>query len=230
METLPGDGQIAGIEDPLPKWKFMSRNAQNRGIIHIWVGTTTYLLCVFQEQGRKTMKKLVPLVLVPVLLLVATSVASAGLRSEVALGDGPHRASGSGHFIGGAQRTFSFAAIETGPDFAAKGEGQLVVHEPGVRVHFAIDCLRVEDNIAYVSGYVKHANIFGPGWPIWFSVVDNGEGTDAAPDQSTYLYGWDPNDPNPPSHGPLVDCREGVPEDPLGVGPFDIGGGNIQVR
>ena len=78
-----------------------------------------------------------------------------------------------------------------------------------------MDCLRVENNTAYVSGYVANSNddLRPPGTPIWFKAVDNGEGQNSAADQLSLVYFV------------ALDCTQD-----FGPPLFDIGGGNIQVR
>jgi hypothetical protein len=143
---------------------------------------------------------------------------------SVVTASAPSGASGSGKFSNGADRIFSFATVQSGPDYPATGQGQLVRTDAQIRIHFAVDCLRVEGNTAYVSGKVTNSNLWGAGWPVWFKVVDNGEGGSATPDQMTPLAGWDPDDLDPDD--PPVTC-DGDLDD---IALIDVASGNIQVR
>ena len=101
------------------------------------------------------------------------------------------KATGSGHYtLGTSQRTFAFnAMIEK--DGRISGQVQVVRHDFGTHVHAVVDCLSFDNNIATMSGVVTSTNHdpIEPGDPIWFKVVDNGEGRKAtAADQFTKLY------------------------------------------
>jgi hypothetical protein len=145
---------------------------------------------------------------------------------SVVTASAPSGASGSGKISTNADRIFSFTAVQSGPDYAAKGQGQLVRTDEQLRFHFAVDCLRVEGNTAYVSGKITNSNVWGADWPVWFKVVDNGEGSNAIPDQMTLLAGWDPGNLDP--EYPIVTCAgdPGWPDLDL----IDVASGNIQVR
>ena len=55
---------------------------------------------------------------------------------------------------------------------------------PG-RMHGTIDCLTIDGNIATMSGVATHSTFeaWPEGTPIWFRVVDNGEGNNSDPDE-----------------------------------------------
>jgi len=89
-------------------------------------------------------------------------------------------ATGSGHMVrpDGTFRSFSFAAVKHA-DGTVRGELQLNSRGFDVFVHIRIDCLRVEENTAYMSGLITHSSNPDEGvigelnrW----AVQDNGEG------------------------------------------------------
>lgn len=95
-------------------------------------------------------------------------------------------ATGSGHMVrpDGTFRSFSFSARKY-EDGTVNGELQLNSRGFDVFVHIRIDCLRVEDNTAYMSGRITHTSNVEEGvvgelnrW----AVQDNGEGRAAPPD------------------------------------------------
>lgn len=101
--------------------------------------------------------------------------------------------------------------------------GSLVLHSPGQDVSLKADvyCLTVTGNEAVVGVQVTSStegNIWNieVGSILAFKVVDNGEGSKAAPDQFTDVYG--------PYPGPR-DCDR-----PFNAPLWDIVGGNIQVK
>ena len=82
---------------------------------------------------------------------------------------------------------------------------------------FSIDCLSVTDNVATMSGVITDTdNPDFAGNPVWFRVVDNGEGN-GEPDVMTLVGIF--------TSGIGVDCGGEVLLDLL-----PIEGGNIQVR
>ncbi len=60
----------------------------------------------------------------------------------------------------------------------------------GGRMHGTIDCLTIDGNIATMSGVATHSTFedFPAGTPIWFRVVDNGEGNNSDPDEFSDLF------------------------------------------
>lgn len=135
-------------------------------------------------------------------------------------------ASGQGRIVG-TDRTFAFNAV-THPDGSVSGQGQLTYTHNGndVKIHFSIDCMSVNDNVATMSGTVTNSNAFESGGPCWFKVVDNGEGNNASPDEITNLLLCEPSDPDP-----LCDqltCDQDNESYAGGLNPIE--NGNVQVR
>ena len=92
--------------------------------------------------------------------------------------------------LGGIQN-FSFHAREN-QDGSITGSFQVKARDenfPG-RMHGTIDCLTIDGNIATMSGVATHSTFEGwpEGTPIWFRVVDNGEGNNSDPDQFSDIY------------------------------------------
>jgi hypothetical protein len=94
-------------------------------------------------------------------------------------------ASGSGHMVrNGFYRTFSFSARKYA-DGTSKGQLQLRSPEFDVVVHLTINCLRVVDNRAHMSGvitFTSNTDEAFVGERNRLVVEDNGEGPAAAPD------------------------------------------------
>lgn len=118
---------------------------------------------------------------------------------------------------GDLQRRFSFHA-NTMPDASVKGSGVLTITANNAQIKFDIDCMTISGNTATMSGKVTSvsgATGFQVGWNCWFKVVDNGEGSNANPDQITLLFG-----------GPgALPCTT-----PFSVALNTVEGGNIQVK
>ncbi len=100
-----------------------------------------------------------------------------------------------------------------------QGSGTLT-YTGGVRnTRFDIDCLTVDGNHAIISGVTTRDNQFpeNEGVLFWFEVFDNGEGSNADPDQmSLYYQGTNPD---------VYNCAND-----FDVPIYQIEGGNIQVR
>jgi hypothetical protein len=94
-------------------------------------------------------------------------------------------ATGSGHMVrNGFYRTFSFSARKYA-DGTSKGQLQLRSPEFDVVVHLTINCLRVVDNRAHMSGvitFTSNTDEAFVGERNRLVVEDNGEGPAAAPD------------------------------------------------
>jgi hypothetical protein len=128
----------------------------------------------------------------------------------------------------GPGRIITFHAVMNA-DGSVSGKGVLVKvsSNPDYRqqLHFDIDCLNVDGNVAIMSGTITKAVRSMPGDPVWagrlfqFKVVDNGEGANADPDEITHMDNWEPGDPN------IRTCEEDMP-----WGTMPIEAGNIQVR
>lgn len=120
---------------------------------------------------------------------------------------------------GDQQRRFSFHANNM-PDGSVQGSGVLTYTTGNLKIKFDIDCLSVSGNTATMSGTItdvggSNATAVVPGWKCWFKVKDNGEGSNASPDEMSLLF----------SAASLGNC--GVP---YSVAVFAIEGGNIQVK
>jgi len=95
--------------------------------------------------------------------------------------------------------SFSFGAIRDS-DGSVSGQMQFVRHPDGVgldiRAHFDITCLVIQGNEATIIGSTKTSNIPGvpEGFPVFFSVQDNGEGNDDLPDQMSGPFVFDADD------------------------------------
>ncbi|MBC7382714.1 MAG: hypothetical protein H7296_06915 [Bacteroidia bacterium] len=120
-------------------------------------------------------------------------------------------------YMNGETATFSFHASK---DAAGNVSGSWEARSPGqdCRQHGTITCLTVlpDGKTAIMSGEVTKSDGtclgYGAGTPIWFRVVDNGEGSNAAPDTFTDYYFFAGNCGN------------------FGVTNHPITGGNIQVK
>lgn len=155
-------------------------------------------------------------------VLIATLLAiGAGMSAGTAIaGNGiVASATGSGHItIGTELRTFSFTA-ETDSNNNSRGQAELFNRNSGTRLHMAVNCLNVAGNVATMSGTVTQDNLSGAfvGDPVWFQVVDNGEGAGAPPDLISLVYIFF-GPPGVPCTSPLVPAS------------IPIQGGNIQVH
>lgn len=126
------------------------------------------------------------------MLVAAILGAGIGLAggAAIAAGKGPvQMATGSGHFdILGELRTFAFTARRDATGVTT-GQAQINNRNQDIFSHIVIDCLHVDGNEATMSGYVASSsdpNVVGlPG--IW-RVIDNGEGSNAAPDQVSLFF------------------------------------------
>ncbi len=152
-------------------------------------------------------------------LIVAVAAGTAHTR---AAGKGiVAQASGAGHItIGGDLRTFSFTA-QRDSDNNSRGQAELHNRSTDSSIHMKLNCLSVSGNVATMSGVVTGSNVtgapFGEGNPVWFRVVDNGEGADAPPDLISLVFFF---------FGP-----PGLPcTSPLANATIPIEGGNIQVH
>ena len=116
----------------------------------------------------------------------------------------------------GTIRHFSFHAREK-KDGSVDGNGVLTYNGGLLKIKFDVDCLEVIGNVAQISGIVTSwsDNPNGEGRGVWFKVIDNGEGSNADPDEISRLGN---------SAGEL-DCTIDY-----GLIIYPIEGGNIQVR
>jgi hypothetical protein len=145
-------------------------------------------------------------------LLAAAIVAA----PAAAAANGPASATGAGHTDAGDQRrTFSFSAVAR-PDGSATGHARLYARAFPAKVQMRVTCLRVEGNVAYVSGLNAKADpaVFEGIYAI-FAVEDNGEGR--AVDRVTQFH--------PAASQTENACLTESPSD-----FFPIEQGNVQVR
>lgn len=133
-------------------------------------------------------------------------------------------ATGSGHMVrpDGTFRSFSFTATERA-DGSVKGQAQLNSRSFDVRVHFDIDCLRVDGNTAYMSGRITHVDNPAEGFVgelnRW-AVQDNGEGSKAQPDLVSSI-------PANPGNADPKTCADDNSDRPLNR---IVQRGNVQIR
>lgn len=131
------------------------------------------------------------------------------------------RATGSGHFHDtrfdpALYRSFSFSAIEG----SAKGRWQIFNRNGPTRVEGTVECVSFSGNRAWFAGTTTQSNIPGRiGLILGFSVVDNGRGAGAPPDQLTHV----------PTFGSAEDYCRDQPEETV-FGLIDIENGDILVR
>jgi hypothetical protein len=117
-----------------------------------------------------------------------------------------------GSQAGPATRRIEFTATRNELN-EQRGQGSFFNTLTGVKVHFTINCLRVEGNVAVMTGiWDDHGKGDFP--YIYLKVVDNGQGRGAT-DQVSPLYTVDFP----------VSCQ-----DDFDVPLFEASGGNIQVR
>lgn len=146
-----------------------------------------------------------------------TGTAIAMLAASAGIAGVTGQATGAGHAGEGEnRRTFALAAVRRS-DGTASGQMQLYARGFPARVHMRVTCLRIEGNVAYVSGVNTIADpaFFKGVWAV-FAVEDNGEGT-GAPDRVTQLH-------PAADQGPDA-CLTESPSDWM-----EVEDGNIQVR
>ena len=160
-----------------------------------------------------------------IFLLLAVLVQHASAQS--------HKISVNGHgnsVFDGALRTFSFHARKRRSGESI-GNLLLINRSIGVRNNAEIDCLRVDGDEAFLSGFITQDSLDKSfvGATIWFHIKDNGEDRGGPVDQMTVLYLY---------FDPIIDCETLLDEvieiikdqgdDPPVL--MEIMGGNIQVK
>lgn len=135
-------------------------------------------------------------------------------------------ATGSGHMVrpDGTFRSFSFSA-QASADGTVTGQMQLNSRGFDVFVHIAIDCLRVDGNVAYMSGRITYSSNPAEGvvgelnrW----SVQDNGE-----PGNGTVQPDLVSSVPANPTNDPTQTCDlQNNPPAPTRI----VQRGNVQVH
>ncbi len=132
-----------------------------------------------------------------------------------------HSATGGGNIrVGDALRTFGFSTVQRS-DGSATGQMQIQARQFGNTIHIEVNCLNVIGNVALISGTItQHTDPAEVGATAGLAVEDNGEGTNAPADRTTFLFGFPPGTPA---------CLLFGPAD---AAPFlmPIEGGNIMVR
>lgn len=91
------------------------------------------------------------------------------------------------------KRQFSFHARED-RNGNVRGNGVLTKNGGVLNARFDIDCIIVDGNTAIMSGVITYdSGAQFEGWRCWFSVIDNGEGSNADQDEMTRLWvaDWD---------------------------------------
>jgi hypothetical protein len=160
----------------------------------------------------------VGIALLSTLLVAAATFVGAGTASSNGV---TASATGAGQStFGGEQRTFAFAARQYA-DGSVKGELQLNNRSQDRVFHMTLDCLVVNGTTAYASGIVDHSTLpsdVGTEWDV--AVRDNGEGTNAPPDQISLVYIFFPQLP----------CTNLAVQAFLNGALFPIDSGNIQVH
>ena len=115
----------------------------------------------------------------------------------------------------GATRRIEFTANRNGLN-EQSGQGSFFNTTTGLKVHFTIDCLKVEGNVATMSGiWDDHGQGDFP--YMWLQVIDNGEGRNAQ-DKVSPLFTFDA--PISCNDNPFPGATYGI----------DASNGNIQVR
>ena len=127
------------------------------------------------------------------------------------------KVTGSGHFTRGGQlRTFSFSAVKRA-DGTVTGEWQRFARAIGAKAHGDVTCFTIDGNQAWLGGVVERTTTI-PGEVRW-TVIDNGEGANSAPDQiSLQGVGGGPGSAD-------ASCAAQLPRT-----MFDIEKGNIQIH
>lgn len=159
------------------------------------------------------MKKYLVALALPCLLILAVLPAIGERRDTFATGAGIIR-------INDAVRNFSFSA-HVDEDGVARGRAQLHNRDSGTVLKMRLDCLRVEGPEAWMSGVnVQSTDEALLGMPMWFHVVDRGEGSGEPADQITLVSTF---------FGTGIPCTTDFVLPP-NTDLIEIEGGNIQVH
>ena len=111
--------------------------------------------------------------LVGVLMLSAGSAGANEMR-VVASATGGYQAT-----YGGRTRSIEFVALRDAGN-NVKGQAQFKNLDSGVILHYDVTCLRVEGNVATMSGVAKTVSDLTAEFPyFWLQVADNGQGRQA---------------------------------------------------
>src|SRR5687768_5433806 len=139
--------------------------------------------------GDKKMNRRITLLSFLIMVAAFAAItASSHPTSTVALGNKPS-ANGHGNLtISGELRTFSFHAM-TSNDGTVKGNSALHNRDLDVFSKMDINCLSVAGNTASMSGPITHhSDSYLVGRTGVFQVVDNGEGSNGAPDEISLVF------------------------------------------
>jgi hypothetical protein len=152
-------------------------------------------------------------------LLLAQFAAAHDESAQPATPDQAITASANGGYFAtyGATRRIEFTANRDGLN-NSKGQGSFFNTTTGLKTHFTIDCLRVEGNVATMSGIggIEDA-VSGEVRHLWLQVIDNGEGVNSQDKVSPLFTSFDP-----------LSCE--IDLFPGHMFDIDANNGNIQVR
>jgi hypothetical protein len=134
----------------------------------------------------------------------------------------------------GTLRAFTFQARKY-RDGNVQGSIELKNRHLGVRVHADLDCLRIEDDEAFLSGVLTQVNGIEEnviGDEVWFHVRDNGEGRGDAADRISLVIVEVMSAPSEffTCDTPLIDILAAFPDLTDDLELMDIVGGNVQIR
>jgi hypothetical protein len=148
--------------------------------------------------------------LYPALILTATTLACEPALEAVGPEETPQFARSerapAHHVSGGGQVDYTGTVadgadtetygVTASMDGAGNVKGQFESHWGEYRFHMEITCLAVDGNRAWLGGVTTRSNneSFPVGHEWVFSVVDNGQGANADPDQLSYFYFLDASD------------------------------------
>jgi hypothetical protein len=135
-------------------------------------------------------------------------------------------ARGSGHFTYlGEYRTFAFT-VGKSADGTTNGQFQLQSRHTESRLRANVECISFDGNAAWFASRITHSNnpAFPVGLILGIFVVDNGEGTNAEPDQVSLAFPYNPQNTQIWCDTPLNTLIS------IFGPPIDIENGNVQVR
>ncbi len=136
-------------------------------------------------------------------------------------------ATGDAHiliFNGTTPERFEFSAVVAGTGSVA-GEFQLFTAQAGgISVHGSVTCLGISGNLARIGGVITESSLPAfVGRPVLWEVVDNGEGVNAPPDQTSDFAAVQSADVV------ATFCATGSGSLPFPLPLMDVLQGNIQV-
>ena len=136
-------------------------------------------------------------------------------------------ATGDAHiliFNGTTPERFEFSAVVTGAGLVA-GEFQLFTEQAGgISIQGPVTCLGISGNLARIGGVITESSLPAfVGRPVLWEVVDNGEGVNAPPDQTSDFAAVQSPDVV------ATFCATGSGSLPFPLQLMDVLRGNIQV-